>query len=290
VKYAFIAAHRKEFHLRRMCRVLRVSASGFYEWRTREKSQREIDNCRLVEEIKAIFESSNKTYGFRRIWKELRDDEESCSKKRVLRLMRIHGIRPEIKPKFRVTTDSEHDLPVAQNLLNRDFNCSSGPNKVWVSDITYIWTSEGWLYLGVVIDLFHREVVGWSMSERIDRKLVVDALNMAVSRRRPGAGLIHHSDRGSQYASREYQKALKSYGMVCSMSRKGDCWDNAVAESFFGTLKTELIHKRIYRTRQQARREVFEYIEVFYNRTRLHSTLGYRSPAQFLAAASSKAA
>jgi len=263
-----------------MCRVLRASPSGYHEWLGRKKSQHEAENARLVDRIKEIFEESDKTYGSRRVHRQLRLEGETCSKRRVARLMRVNGLRPKTRRKFKATTDSKHDLPVAENLLDRHFVCD-GPNRVWVSDITYIWTLEGWLYLAVVIDLFNRAVVGWSMSERIDRVLVLDALSMATGRRQPGCGLIHHSDRGSQYASYDYQDALKSRGMLCSMSRKGNCWDNAVAESFFGSLKTERVYHRRYRTRDEARRDIFEYVEVFYNRVRLHSTLGYLSPAQF---------
>jgi len=289
VKYAFIAAHRVEFHLRPMCRVLRASSSGFHEWFARESSRREIEDARLLAKIKKIFKASGDTYGSRRVARQLRLEGEMCSRRRVARLMRANGLVPKTRRKFKPTTDSKHDLPVAENLLARDFT-PAGPNQVWVSDITYIWTMEGWLYLAVVIDLFNRGVVGWSMSERIKRHLVIDALCMAVGRRSCGEGLIHHSDRGSQYASHDYQKLLTKHGMLCSMSKKGDCWDNAVAESFFGSLKTERVHHRRYRTREEARRDIFEYIEVFYNRIRLHSTLGYVSPAQFEAAAIKKAA
>ena len=194
--------------------------------------------------------------------------------------MREDGLKAKVRKKFKATTDSRHGMPVAENLLDRKF-FPGGPNRVWASDITYIWTKEGWLYLAVVLDLYSRSVVGWSMGERIDRKLVLDALKMAVKRRKPPRGLIHHSDRGSQYASREFRDSLEEYGMVCSMSRKGNCWDNAPVESFFGTMKQELVHHQKYRNRWQARQSLFEYIERFYNRRRLHSTLGYRTPAQF---------
>jgi putative transposase len=289
VKYAFMAAHREEFHVRPMCRVLRASSSGFHEWLTRQRSRREVEDARLLGRIKEIFKASGKTYGSRRIQGRLRQEGEMCSRKRIVRLMRVAGIWPKTRRKFKPTTDSKHNLPVAENLLDRDFT-PAGPNQAWVSDITCVWTGEGWLYLAVVIDLFNRGLVGWSMSERINRHLVVDALTMAVGRRSPSVGLIHHSDRGSQYASHDYQKLLRHHRMLCSMSKKGDCWDNAVAESFFGSLKTELIHHRSYRTRKEARRDIFEYIEVFYNRVRLHSTLGYLSPVQFEAAAIVKAA
>lgn len=289
MKYAFIAAHKQEFRVRTMCRVLKASPSGYHEWLARKQSEREAENARLLARIKEIFDASDKTYGSRRIHSQLRHEDERCSKRRIARLMSVNGLRPKTKLRFKATTDSQHDLPVAENLLNREF-ATRGPNRVWVSDITYIRTCEGWLYLAVVIDLFSRGVVGWSMSERINRALVLDALDMAVGRRNPGRGLIHHSDRGSQYASYDYQRVLKEHGMHCSMSRKGDCWDNAVAESFFGSLKTERVRRKRYRTRDEARRDIFEYIEVFYNRVRLHSSLGYLAPAQFEAVALAKAA
>lgn len=262
------------------CRVLSVSPSGYYCWLGRGVSAREIDDARLIDKIRDIYESSGGVYGVRRIHRQLIAEGGSCSRNRVARLMRKCGIKARRRRKYRVTTDSKHNLPVAENLLDRQF-FSAAANQVWVSDITYIWTLEGWLYLAAVIDLHSRMVVGWSMNERLDRGLVLDALTMAVGRRNPGPGLIHHSDRGSQYASSDYQKALRQHKMLCSMSRKGDCWDNAVAESFFSTLKTERVHHRLYRSRDEARRDIFEYIEVFYNRVRLHSTLGYLSPAQF---------
>ena len=209
---------------------------------------------------------------------QLMAEGERCGRGRVERLMAANGIRAKQKRKFVATTDSKHNLPVAENILRREFTVEE-PDKVWVSDITYIPTDEGWLYLAGVLDLCSKTAVGWSMRESLERELVIDALTMAYRRRRPGEGLIHHSDRGSQYASEDYRKLLDSYGMQTSMSRKGDCWDNAPMESFFGTLKKELVHHRRYRTREEARREIFEYIEVFYNRERLHSSLGYLSPA-----------
>jgi putative transposase len=280
VRYGFIRDHSDEFHVENACRVLRVSPSGYYAWSDRGVSKRDIDDARLIDEIRRIYEASNGVYGVRRIHRQLLADGESCSRNRVARLMRRCGIKARRKRKYRVTTDSKHTFPVAENLLDRQFMWG-GPNQVWASDITYIWTLEGWLYLAAVIDLHSRMVVGWSMSERLDRSLALDALSMAVGRRNPGPGLIHHSDRGCQYASHDYQVALLEHEMRCSMSRKGDCWDNAVAESFFSSLKTERVHHRLYRSRTEARRDIFEYIEVFYNRVRLHSTLGYLSPAQF---------
>lgn len=272
-----------------MCRVLNVSRSGYHNWLSRGQSDRKAQDTLLLEKIKAVFEASKKSYGSRRVHKQLVLDGEVCSRRRVARLMRKNEIRPKIRHRWVQTTDSDHDYPTAGNLLNRDFVVDE-PNKVWVSDITYIATDEGWLYLAGVVDLYNREAVGWSMSERINRKLVMDALDMAVMSKRPERGLIAHSDRGSQYASFDYQQLLTENEILCSMSGKGDPWDNAVMESFFGTLKTELIHHKHYRTRDEARRDIFEYIEVFYNRVRLHSALGYLSPLQFAAQAAIKAA
>jgi putative transposase len=203
-----------------MCRVLRASSSGFHEWLSREASRREIEDTRLLAKIKRIFKASGKTYGSRRVHRQLRLEGESCSRRRVARLMRLAGLAPKTRRRFKPTTDSKHDLPVVANLLARDF-APAGPNQAWVSDITYVWTCEGWLYLAVVIDLHNRGVVGWSMSERIKRDLVIDALKMAIGRRSPSAGLIHHSDRGSQYASHDYQKLLARHAMLSSMSKKG---------------------------------------------------------------------
>ena len=231
-------------------------------------------------QIKAVHKKSRKTYGSPRIYETLKASGETCSKKRVDRLMAKNGIRAKQKRKFVVTTDSKHNLPVADNILNREFNVHE-PNTVWTSDITYIPTDEGWLYLAGVLDLCSKTAVGWSMGESMDRRLVIDALTMAYRRRKPCEGLIHHSDRGSQYASEDYRNLLRSYGMQMSMSRKGNCWDNAPMESFFGTLKKELVYHRKYRTREEARRDIFEYIEVFYNRERLHSSLGYLSPTDY---------
>jgi putative transposase len=289
VRYGFIRDHSDEFHVENACRVLRVSPGGYYAWCGRGPSEREIDDARLIDKIRGVYDAAGGVYGVRRIHRQLLADGESCSRNRVARLMHKCDIKARRRRKHQVTTDSKHNLPVAENLLDREF-FSAGPNQVWASDITYIWTMEGWLYLAAVIDLHSRMVVGWSMSGRIDRTLVLDALSMAVGRRAPAAGLIHHSDRGSQYASNDYQAALSQHKMLCSMSRKGDCWDNAVAESFFSTLKTERVHHRLYRSRADARRDIFGYIEVFYNRVRLHSTLGYLSPAQFESQALAKAA
>jgi len=231
--------------------------------------------------IHAIHAELKGAYGSPRITKELRDRGFPASKERVERLMRENSIRARHKRRFKATTDSRHSLPVAPNRLDRDFT-PTAPNQVWTADLTYIWTDEGWLYLAVVLDLFNREVVGWSIKPRMMADIVIDALTMAWFRKRPSPGLIHHSDRGSQYASHAFQSRLKEYDMVCSMSRKGNCWDNAPTESFFNSLKNERVHGTRYRTRAAAEADLFDYIEPFYNRRRKHSTLGYASPMKFL--------
>jgi Transposase and inactivated derivatives len=266
-----------------------VSRSGYYAWRGRPKSARRQEDERLLMSIRNAFEESRGTYGSPRIHRELKERGISCGERRVARLMRENGIRVSPVRRFRATTDSAHALPVAANLLEQDFT-AEGANQRWAADITYIWTREGWLYLAVVLDLFSRRVVGWSIRPTLERGLVVGALGAALSLRRPGSGLIHHSDRGSQYASGEFQLALSRAGIVCSMSRKGNCWDNAVVESFFGTLKREAIHGRSFPSREEARTTVFEYIEVWYNRKRRHSALGYLSPEQFERQAAAKLA
>jgi transposase InsO family protein len=263
-----------------LCRTVRVSTSGYYAWRKREPSERHKQDQALLSQIRQFFVCSKQTYGSPRIWKDLKEARISCGKHRVARLMRRAGLQAVVAPRFRVTTDSKHSLPVVQNLLGRNFGAAEA-NVKWVSDITYLWTGEGWLYLAVVLDLFSRRVVGWSMQASMDRSLVVNALQSALCQRRPEAGLLHHSDRGSQYASADFQSRLSERGILCSMSRRGNCFDNAPVESFFGTLKQELVHRCRFATREAARREVFEYIEVWYNRQRRHSSLGYVSPAEF---------
>jgi putative transposase len=263
-----------------MCRVLEVSRGGFYLWLKRPASPRSVENGRLVKSIEAIHRDSRGIYGSPRVHAKLRSMSQSYGKNRVARLMREHKIQGKRKRRFRATTDSNHSFPISENVLDRKFTVER-PDKTWVADISYIATNEGWLYLAVVMDLFSRRVVGWAMDSRICRHLVQRALRMACINRNPDPGLLHHSDRGSQYASGDYQKLLKSRSMVCSMSRKGNCWDNAAMESFFGTLKAELIYHRKYETRGEAQSDIFDYIEVFYNRQRLHSALGYRSPAEF---------
>lgn len=264
-----------------MCRVQGVSRSGYYCWRGRGMSQRALRREEIALEVERIHSESREVYGHRKVHEELVEETDIvCCLETVRRIMKEEGLRSKTSRKYVVTTDSSHDQPVADNLLDRDFE-ADGPNQKWVSDITYIRTLEGWLYLANTIDLWSRRSVGWAMSDTIDADLVCDALTMAVRHRRPGPGLIHHSDRGVQYASDKFQGMLELYGMKCSMSRKGDCWDNAPAESFFGKLKAEHIGQRIYRTFREAKQDLFWYIEVFYNRRRRHATLGYISPAEF---------
>jgi transposase InsO family protein len=280
VRFAFISAEKAWAPVSVLCKVLQVTRSGFYAWQRRGPSEHALDDQKLALEIAAIHKASGETYGSPRVHLELRAKGLQVSRKRVACRMRELGIQSRRKRRFKATTDSGHKLPVADNLLDRKFAVDA-PNVAWVTDITYVWTDEGWLYLAAILDLFSRRVVGLAMSERIDRALVIEALRVAVGRRVPDHGLMHHSDRGSQYASTGYQDALRDLGVVCSMSRKGNCWDNAVAESFFATLKTECIYPRRFATRAEARQVIFHFIEVFYNARRRHSTLGYVSPMQF---------
>lgn len=281
MKYAWIAA-QKDFTLVEMCTVLGVSISGYRAWKRGGKpDRRRLTDRQLLALLRAIHAEFKGAYGSPRMVRELTARGFPASKARVERLMREHGIRARHKRRYKATTDSGHQLPVAPNLLDRDFT-PSAPNQAWVSDITYLWTDEGWLYLAIVLDLFNREVVGWSLKPRMTAELVIDALTMAWFRRRPAAGLIHHSDRGSQYASRAFQAKLDEYDMRCSMSRKGNCWDNAPAESWFNSFKNERVHGRRFATRAEMAAVGFDYIEVFYNRKRRHSALGYQSPVQFL--------
>lgn len=280
MRYVFIRNHREVFPVGLMCQVRGVGRSGFYAWLQRAESPRSRANRRLLVEIKAIHQRSRQTYGSPRIHADLQATGQACGKHRVAQLMRTHGIVSRHKRKFKATTNSRHTHPVAENVLARQFAVAA-PNCWWVSDITYIPTREGWLYLAITLDLYHRKVVGWAMDRWMTQQLVLDALTMALKNGKPGPGLSHHSDQGVQYASKAFQAVLTASGIQCSMSRKGNCWDNAVAESFFHTLKVELIHARQYHTRQEARAEIFDYIEVFYNRQRRHSVLGYQTPAEF---------
>ena len=262
-----------------LCRVLQVSRSGYYEWCAVQRANAPRKNAEFDAQVRAVFAASRGRYGSRRIQAELNAKGIECSRTRVAASMRRSGLRAKKRRKFKATTDSNHNKPIAPNRLERDFS-PDGPNEAWVGDITYIWTTEGWLYLAVLIDLWSRRVVGYATSERIDRHLVLDALRMATGLRGKHDGLVAHTDRGSQYASADYQAALRHAGFVCSMSRKGNCWDNAPAESFFSTLKTEAVFGRVFRTRADAHAELVEYI-VWYNAERRHSTLGGLAPAQF---------
>jgi len=281
VRYAWIEKQAGLWPARVMCEVLDVSLSGLKAWRSGGKRSQRLTDAQLLVLIRAIHAQFKGAYGSPRMHEELRERGHRVGKARVERLMRSHGIRARHKRRWRATTDSKHELPVAQNLLARDF-CPGGPNQSWGADITYIATDEGWLYLAVVIDFFNREIVGWSLKERLTADLVTDALTMAWFRRRPAPGLIHHSDRGVQYASQAFQAKLAEYAMGCSMSRKGNCWDNAPTESFFNSLKNERVHGSRYRTRADAKADVFQYIEVFYNRVRRHSRLGQISPERYM--------
>ena len=280
MKYPFIHSQRGLHSLRMLCRVVKVATSGYYAWRRRERSVRDYENQRLLLQIKAVHMKSGRTYGSPRICHALRKEGVLCGENRVARIMRYDGIRAKTTKKFKATTDSKHTMPVAENLLNREFEAKR-PNAVWTTDISFLWTREGWMYLAVVLDLFSRRIVGWAMDKRMKKQLVIDALVMAIGHRRPAPGLLHHSDRGSQYASKDYQKLLKKHGFIGSMSRKGDCWDNAPTESFFSSLKRERVYHKTYRTRLEARTDIFNYIECWYNPYRLHSPLGYQSPAEF---------
>jgi transposase InsO family protein len=264
-----------------MCLALEVTPSGYYSWLNRPLSKREQENMELLEKIKEIYEFSDKTYGSPRITDELHDDGIMVSRPRVARLMRKNDIRARTKRKFKVTTDSDHDFPISPNRLNRDFSAEAF-GTVWTSDITYIRTAEGWLYLTVVMDLFNREIVGWAMSNTLKAsETTIPALRAAWMRHTPSAGLIFHSDRGVQFACEDFREQIAANNILQSMSGTGDCYDNAVTESFFATLKKERVYHQRYKTRQQARQSIFQYIEVFYNRIRKHSTLGYLSPVQF---------
>ena len=285
MKYRMIRENADRIPIRLMCRALNVSPTGYYAWVDRPESPRAIANRSLLTEIRSIHRESRQTYGSPSIWDALHNKRgQRVGENRVARLMRADGLRAKTAKKWRATTDSGHKLPVAANTLDRQFRIEQ-PNRVWAGDITYVWTNEGWLYLAVVLDLFSRQVVGWALGDRLTVDLAENALTMALWRRKPKPGLLHHSDRGSQYAATAYQRRLADHGIDCSMSRKGNCWDNACVESFFGTLKKELIHHRRYLTREEAKQEIFEYIEVFYNRIRRHSTLGYHSPVEFEAMA-----
>lgn len=275
MKYATMKAHESEFRTRLMCKVLKVSPSGYYAWRNRTPSKQTQARHALDAKVRAEFEARKGRAGAPRLARHLKQ-----GRRQVADSLRRQGLRAKAARKFKATTNSNHSLPVAENLLQQDFTAPR-PNQVWVGDITYIGTDEGWLYLAVVLDLCSRKVVGWSMSERMTAALVCDALRMALFRRRRPHGVIMHTDRGSQYCSREHRSLLDAHGLIASMSAKGNCYDNAAMESWNHSLKVEAIHGERFATREQAKAHVFEYIEVDYNRNRLHSTLGYRSPEEF---------
>jgi putative transposase len=278
--FRFIADHRGDCPVAWACDALDVSESGYHAWADRDPSPADRRRGELLAAIEQVHADVKGRYGSPRMTAELNDRGHDCAENTVAKLMKTHGIRAKAPRSFVRTTDSRHALPVAANVLDRDF-APPGPNRTWSADITYIPTADGWLYLAVVEDLFSRRIVGWSMDETMTSRLVVDALDMAVRRRLPGDGLVAHSDRGSQYASDHYRQLLGKHGITCSMSRRANCWDNAPVESFFASLKRELVHDERYTTRAQATASIFEYVEAFYNRVRLHSSLGYVSPEQF---------
>jgi putative transposase len=279
VRYAFIREHRGQFRIAAMSRVLHVSRSGYYAWRVRAPSERAQANARLLERIREIHAASRENYGARKTWRALIAAGEACGRHRVARLRSAHGIQAKRLRRFHSRYASE-ERPAAANLLNRQF-CVEGADRVWAGDITFIPTREGWLYLAVVLDLYSRRVVGWAMSEKMNRPLVMHALTMAIEHREPQPGLIHHTDRGVLYGTASYSAILAHHGMIPSMSRKGNCYDNAVVESFFANLKNELTWHRRFATRDEARAAIFDYIEIFYNRERLHETLDYVSPVRY---------
>ena len=280
MKYQFIENYRSSFAVEKMCLALKISKSGYYAWRDRPKSKRDLANDKLDHHIRTIYEQNKGRCGSPRITEALNDQEIACSENRVAARMRKNNIKAKTKKRFKVTTHSKHKHPTSANLLNQDFTAQH-PDQVWVSDITYLWTREGWLYLAVILDLFSRRIVGWAMSHRLGQELVLNAFQQALWRRRPGSGVIFHSDQGVQYACTAFRNLLKEHKFIQSMSGKGNCYDNAVAESFFHTLKTELVYFETYHTREDARNSVFEYIETYYNRFRMHSTINYCSPVQF---------
>lgn len=280
MKYRFIRRHEDDHCVVHMCEALEVSPSGYYDWLKRPPSKRALEDKRLLGRIREIHVGSRRAYGADKTWHELRAQGEHCGRHRVARLRREHGIEAERKRRFRRSYAARNNEAAAPNMLQRDFRVSE-PNTAWVSDTTFVPTRRGWLYLAIVLDLYSRRIVGWSMSERNDRRLVIDALTMAIDWRRPGTGLIHHSDQGIQYGCSMYRELLNAHAMIQSMSRKGNCLDNAVAESFFSNLKNELVHHCTFNNREEARTAIFDYIELFYNRQRRHQYLGYRSPEEF---------
>ncbi|MEN8133660.1 MAG: IS3 family transposase [Pseudomonadota bacterium] len=280
VKYGFIRDHAERWPVVHQCRLLGVQRSAYYDWRDQPCKVIPPEELALRRRMKELFRASRDSLGSRMLAKNLRKEGFTIGRDKARRLMKVLNLKVKQKRRYKVTTDSKHQLPVAENVLNREFS-PQAPNQAWGTDITYLWTQEGWIYLAVVIDLYSRRVVGWAMDRRMKKALVIRALMMAVNLRKPPPGLIHHSDRGSQYASHAYQALLKQHGMICSMSRKGNCWDNAPIERFFSSLKREWTGDRLYRTRQAAIADVREYVAVYYNSKRLHSTLGYKTPMDY---------
>ena len=280
MRFQFVEAEKAQHPVALLCHCLQVSRQGFYAWSRRRPSRRQTEDQRLVKHIRRIHEATRRSYGAPRVLVRLRDDGVRISRKRVARLMRLDGLAAKRPRRLVRTTDSKHGFRVAPNVLKRAFR-PAAPDRAWAADITYVPTRAGWLFLAVVLDLFSRKVIGWAIEPYLDRRLALKALRMALESRHPAPGLIHHSDRGVQYACDAYRAALREAGAVASMSGTGNCWDNAVAESFFATLKTELVYRRDFASHSDARTALFEYIEIFYNRQRHHSTLGYRTPVKF---------
>lgn len=280
MRFQLVDANKAAMSVERMCALLDVSVGGFYAWKNRVPCRRQLDDLVLLAHIRAQFATSHKTYGAPRMFEELREDGVQAGKHRIARLMRDNGLRALQKRRYKKTTDSNHSSPVADNLLEQDFQCD-GPDEKWGVDISYIWTAEGWLYLAIVLDLYSRRIVGWAVSDRLKKDLALNALRKAIALRNPPAGLIHHSDRGSQYCSYDYQRLLKYHHMVPSMSGKGNCYDNAMVETVFKTIKSELIWRTMYQTREAAEKALGRYIDGFYNPRRRHSALGYKSPITF---------
>jgi transposase InsO family protein len=280
VRFAFIDEAKKEFPVHRLCRVLGVSQSGYFAWKGRPACRRQHEDMVLLAHVRSAFALSHGTYGSPRMARELQDSGLAVGRRRTARLMRENGLRARQKRRFKRTTDSNHNSPVAPNLLDQDFS-AEGPDQKWGSDISYIWTREGWLYLAVVIDLFARRVVGWAVADRLHQELALTALRKALTMRRPAPGLIHHADRGSQYCSTDYQAELRKHGILISMSGKANCYDNSMVESFFKTLKSELVWRTMFETRQDAEQAIGRYIDGFYNPVRRHSALGFTSPVKF---------
>lgn len=280
MRFRLIDAAKKEFPVQRLCKVLGVSPSGYFAWKERPACRRQRDDMVLLAHVRSAFALSSGTYGSPRMTYELRDHGLAIGRRRVARLMRENGLRARQKRRFKRTTDSLHAFPIAPNLLDQDFT-ATGPNQKWGADISYVWTREGWLYLAVIIDLFARRLIGWAVSDRLHKELALSALRRAVAVRRPAAGLIHHADRGSQYCSLDYQAELRKNGILISMSGKGNCFDNAMVETFFKTLKAELVWRTVFQSRAEATAAIARYIDGFYNPVRRHSALDFSSPLQF---------